>query len=48
VRALAKNDGAPARPFGNIKGSKSKGYVARQGAMYVAYIDGDQIVAVRN
>jgi serine/threonine-protein kinase len=48
VRALAKNDGPPARPFGNIKGAKSKGYVARQGAMYVAYIDGDQIVAVRN
>jgi hypothetical protein len=49
VRALGgkSEDGPPVRAFDTGKGSKSKGYAALQGAMYVAYIDGDQIVAVR-
>ena len=49
VRALAgKNDDGPAlRSFDTTKGSKSKGYAAIQGTVYVGYIDGDQIVSVR-
>jgi serine/threonine protein kinase len=49
VRAIAgkSEDGAAVRSFETSKGSKSKGYVAMQGAVYIAYIDGDQIVAVR-
>jgi serine/threonine protein kinase len=48
VRAIAGNsdDGPTVRTF-ETKGSKSKGYAALQGAVYIAYIDGDQIVAVR-
>jgi serine/threonine protein kinase len=49
VRAIAgkSEDGAAVRSFETSKGSKSKGYVAMQGSIYIAYIDGDQIVAVR-
>jgi serine/threonine protein kinase len=49
VRAMAgKNGDRPAiRPFDTGKASKSKGYAALQGTVYIAYIDGDQIVAVR-
>ncbi len=49
VRALAgKNEDGPTnRPFDSGKGSKAKGYAALQGTMYIGYIDGDQIVAVR-
>jgi hypothetical protein len=49
VRAMAgKNgDGLTIRPFDTGKASKSKGYAALQGTVYIAYIDGDQIVAVR-
>ena len=49
VRAMAgKNeDGPTIRPFDTGKGSKPKGYAALQGTIYIAYIDGDQIVAVR-
>ena len=49
VRAMAgKNgDGPIIRPFDTGKASKSKGYAALQGTVYIAYIDGDQIVAVR-
>jgi hypothetical protein len=50
VRALAgrSEEGATVRPFDTGKGStKSKGYAAMQGTVYVAYIDGDQTVAVR-
>ncbi len=49
VRAMAgKNgDGPTIRPFDTGKASKSKGYAALQGTVYIAYIDGDQIVAVR-
>jgi serine/threonine protein kinase len=49
VRAMAgKNGDGPAiRPFDTGKASKSKGYAALQGTVYIAYIDGDQIVAVR-
>ena len=49
VRALAgrSEEGATVRPFDTGKGStKSKGYAAMQGTVYVAYIDGDQTVAV--
>jgi len=48
VRAMAgKNgDGPTIRQF-EIKGSKAKGYAALQGAMYIGYIDGDQMVSVR-
>ena len=49
VRAMAgkSEDGPTMRPFETIKGSKSKGYAALQGTVYIAYIDGDQMVAVR-
>jgi serine/threonine protein kinase len=49
VRSLpAKGEDGPAiRSVDTGKGSKSKGYAALQGAVYIAYIDGDQIVAVR-
>jgi serine/threonine protein kinase len=49
VRALAgkSGEGPTVRPFGTGKGSKPKGYAALQGAMYVGYIDGDQMVSVR-
>ncbi len=49
VRAIAgkSEDGLATRSFETSKGSKSKGYAAMQGAIYIAYIDGDQIVAVR-
>ncbi len=51
VRALAgkSEDGAPMRAFETAKGgAKTKGIAAIQGTVYIAYIDGDQIVAVRN
>jgi hypothetical protein len=49
VRALAgkSEDGTTVRSFETGKGSKAKGYAAVQGTVYIAYIDGDQIVAVR-
>ncbi|HTW67726.1 MAG TPA: protein kinase [Bryobacteraceae bacterium] len=49
VRALpARNrNGATVRSFETEKSSRPKGYAAVQGTLYVAYIDGDQIVAVR-
>ncbi len=49
VRAMAgkSEDGPSVRTFETTKGSKSKGYAALQGTEYIAYIDGDQIVAVR-
>jgi len=49
VRATAgkSEDGPTVRPFETGKSSKAKGYAALQGTVYVAYIDGDQIVAVR-
>jgi hypothetical protein len=49
VRALAgrSEEGVTVRSFDTNKGSKAKGYVAMQGTVYVAYIDGDQTVAVR-
>jgi serine/threonine-protein kinase len=49
VRALAgrSEEGVTVRPVDIGKGSKSKGYAAMQGTLYVAYIDGDQTVAVR-
>jgi hypothetical protein len=49
VRATAgkSEDGPTVRSFDTGKNSKAKGYVALQGTVYVAYIDGDQIVAVR-
>jgi hypothetical protein len=49
VRALAgrSEEGVTVRSFDTGKGSKSKGYAAVQGAVYIAYIDGDQTVAVR-
>ncbi len=49
VRAMAgKNGEAPAsRSFETGKSSKVKGYAALQGTMYIGYIDGDQMVAVR-
>jgi len=48
VRASAgkSEDALPARSFDTVKGSKSKGYAALQGATYIGYIDGDQMVAV--
>ena len=48
VRALAgkSEDGPTLRSFETGKGSKSKGYAALQGTVYIGYIDGDQIVAV--
>ena len=49
VRAMAgkSEDGPTVRPFETGKSSKSKGYAALQGTVYIGYIDGDQIVAVR-
>jgi serine/threonine-protein kinase len=49
VRALpARNpDGLSVRSLETGKGSKAKGFAALQGALYIAYVDGDQIVAVR-
>jgi serine/threonine protein kinase len=49
VRALAgrSEEGATVRPVDIGKGSKAKGYAAMQGTLYVAYIDGDQTIAVR-
>jgi serine/threonine protein kinase len=49
VRAIAgrSEEGATVRPFDTAKGSKAKGYAAMQGTVYVAYVDGDQTVAVR-
>jgi len=49
VRALAgrSEEGVTVRPVDIGKGSKTKGYAAMQGTLYVAYIDGDQTVAVR-
>ena len=50
VRAMAgkSDDGPTVRSFETTKsGSKTKGYAAMEGAVYIAYIDGDQIVAVR-
>jgi serine/threonine-protein kinase len=49
VRATAgkSEDGPTVRSFDTGKNSKAKGYAALQGTIYVAYIDGDQIVAVR-
>jgi len=49
VRAMAgkSEDGPTTRTFETAKGSKSKGYAALQGTVYIGYIDGDQIVAVR-
>jgi hypothetical protein len=49
VRAMAgkSSDGPTIRPFETGKSSKTKGYAALQGTMYVGYIDGDQTVAVR-
>jgi hypothetical protein len=49
VRAMAgkSEDGPTIRSFETGKGSKAKGYAALQGTVYIAYIDGDQMVAVR-
>jgi hypothetical protein len=49
VRAMAgkSEEGPTIRTFDTGKGSKTKGYAALQGTVYVAYIDGDQMVAVR-
>jgi serine/threonine protein kinase len=49
VRAVAGKspEGPTIRSFDTGKSSKSKGYAALQGTTYVAYIDGDQMVAVR-
>jgi len=49
VRAIAgkSDDGLTVRSFDTGKGSKAKGYAALQGTVYIGYIDGDQIVAVR-
>jgi hypothetical protein len=40
-------DGPTIRPFDTGKASKAKGYAALHGTVYIGYIDGDQIVAVR-
>jgi cytoskeletal protein RodZ len=49
VRAMAgkSEDGPTIRPFETAKGSRPKGYAALQGTVYIGYIDGDQIVAVK-
>jgi serine/threonine-protein kinase len=49
VRAMAgrSEDGVTVRSFDTGKGSKAKGYSAMQGTVYIAYIDGDQTVALR-
>jgi serine/threonine protein kinase len=48
VRAIAgkREDGVTMRSFDTGKGSKAKTYLAMQGTIYIAYIDGDQTVAV--
>jgi serine/threonine protein kinase len=48
VRAIAsrREDGVTMRSFDTGKGSKAKTYLAMQGTVYIAYIDGDQTVAV--
>jgi len=48
VRAIAgrKEDGVTMRSFDTGKGSKAKTYLAVQGTVYIAYVDGDQTVAV--
>jgi len=49
VRVLAGRspEGVTVRSFDTGKGSKVKGYAAAQGTVYIAYVDGDQTVAVR-
>lgn len=49
VRAMAGKggEGPDIRPFETGKSPKTKGYAALQGTMYIGYIDGDQMVAVR-
>jgi hypothetical protein len=49
VRAMAGRgeDGVTIRTFETNKGARPKGYAAVQGTVYIAYIDGDQTVAVR-
>jgi hypothetical protein len=49
VRAMAGrgDDGVTIRSFETSKGSRPKGYAAVQGTVYIAYIDGDQTVAIR-
>jgi len=49
VRAIAgkSEDGPTIRSFDTAKGSKPKGYAALEDTVYVGYIDGDQVVAVR-
>lgn len=48
VRAMAgKSEGPAIRSFETGRSSKTKGYAALQGTMYIGYIDGDQMVAVR-
>jgi hypothetical protein len=49
VRALAgRNEGGvTVRSFDTSKSSRAKGYVAVQGTIYIAYVDGDQTVAAR-
>ncbi len=48
VRSLParSEEGVTVRSFDAGKGSKAKGYLATQGAVYIGYIDGDQTVAV--
>jgi hypothetical protein len=48
VRAVAgkSEDGPTMRTFDTTKASKTKGYAALQGTMYIGYVDGDQMVAV--
>lgn len=49
VRAMAGKggDGPAIRTFDTAKGSKPKGFAALQGTVYVGYVDGDQMVSVR-
>jgi hypothetical protein len=48
VRALPgrNGDGISVRAFDTGKGPKPKGLAAAQGMLYIAYVDGDQIVAM--
>jgi hypothetical protein len=48
VRATSvlKGDSPPIRPFETGKGPKSKEIAAAHGTEYIAYIDGDQTIAV--
>jgi len=39
-------EGPATRPFDTGKGSKTKGLIAAQGTVYIAYIDGEQTVSV--